>query len=404
VAERQTTAIDVHSDGFFADPYPEYERVRDVAPVHEHSEGMWFALRYDDVAKILRDQELSVEDRTVPDTPRNRMKSDVIGERWMERMSLARSDPPRHTELRRLVSRPFTPRAIERRRMAVERILADLLAPFGQGDVLDVVAEIGRPMPYRAMCDFLGIPATGDDEELVAASHVFTLASMEPFPTREQVAASAVGGRLLHEHLAEVCAWKREHPGDDLVTDLVQAEADGRITDGDLVEMVLALFIAGHQTTVSAIALAVRSLLLHPDQWALLVREPDLLANAVEELLRYDPTVQLSWRSTRAPYQVGEHEVPGGVHLLAWEGSANRDRARWDSPDTLDLRRADARDHLSFGAGAHLCLGAWLARSELGVVLAHLTHHFPGMQLEHDAVRWEPLVAIRNPDRVVVRL
>jgi cytochrome P450 len=210
---------------------------------------------------------------------------------------------------------------------------------------------------------------------------------------RKIAAASAE----LAEITRQLIAWKRDNPADDLLTALIQAEHDGQVlSDDELVAQVALLYIAGHETTVNLIANGVVALLRNPDQLALLRDRPDLEANTVEEFLRYDSPVQQTRRITIEPHTVGDKEIPSGMFVLAGLGSANRDE-RFFGPEAGKLRldRADARGHVSFGAGPHHCLGAALARLEGRVAIGRLVRRFPNLAFDGE-VRWNGRINLRG--------
>jgi cytochrome P450 len=201
----------------------------------------------------------------------------------------------------------------------------------------------------------------------------------------------------------EMIAWKRANPADDLLTALIHAEDDGDVLDdNELVAQTLLLYIAGHETTVNLIAGGTLALLRHPGQLALLRGDAGLVENAVEELLRYDSPVQASRRITLEPVAVGGVTIPAGAFVMASLGSANRDERFW-GPDAaeLNLRRENARQHVSFGAGPHHCLGASLARLEACIAFERLTARFPGLALDGDVV-WNGRINLRGPAHLPV--
>jgi cytochrome P450 len=222
--------------------------------------------------------------------------------------------------------------------------------------------------------------------------------SLEPVTDPELINAIAAADVELSERIAEVIAVKRRTPGDDLLTALIQAEADGDVlTDEELISQVVLLYVAGHETTVNLIANGAIALLRHPDQLGVLAARPDLAGNAVEELLRYDSPVQQSRRVTLSAHQVGGKEIPPGAFVLASLASANRDPDFWGpDADRLRLDRANARQQVSFGGGPHHCLGSSLARLEGRVALGRLVQRFPTLALA-DAITWNGRLNLRGP-------
>jgi cytochrome P450 len=242
----------------------------------------------------------------------------------------------------------------------------------------------------------LRIPEGGDRWQLREWSGA-VVKTFDPIITREESLAAFDAIDNIHAYVNEVIGWKREHPSDDLLTALVAAEDDGdRLSEIELTEQVMLLYVAGHETTVNLIGNGMLALLRNRDQLELLVTDPSVDATFVDELLRYDSPVQMSRRVTLAPYAVGDKTIDPGSLLMTCLGSANRDPAKWGpTADELDLRRADARDHMSFGGGFHSCLGAHLARLEGQVAITTLVRRFPGIEL-----------AVENPEhngRIVLR-
>jgi cytochrome P450 len=396
--------VDETAPGYFADPYPHYAPIRAGNPVHHDPRGPWMVFGYDDVVRVLRGPGISSRLAHAPGTPRTRRLIEAWGPGIVTSPHLSRADPPEHTRLRRVLAAAFTPRHMEARRPRIREIVGELLD--GAGDEIEIGAQLARPLPYRVMCELLGYPPGTDDTLMIECTHAFVVATMEPFIDDARLGSVVEANKLLTEQIREAVRWKRRHLGDDLMPLLLAAE-DGRaaLSEDEVVEQVRLLFAAGHETTVNAVELALLALLRHRDQWELLVDRPELAGNAVEELLRYDNTIQIAWRTTPDEFALSTGTVPAGNDVVGWIGSANRDPARWGpTADRLDITRADAGDHLSFGSGLHLCLGAWLARAEMQELLAILAARYPAMDLAHDGIRWEPLVSVRGPERLDLRL
>jgi len=247
----------------------------------------------------------------------------------------------------------------------------------------------------------LGTPPA--DHERIRQLSGTLVRSLEPVADPELAAAIMAADGELRQITTEMIAWKRANPADDLLTALIHAEDDGDVLDDEeLVAQTLLLYLAGHETTVNLIASGTVALLRHPGQLALLRDDPALVANAVEELLRYDSPVQASRRITVEPVTVAGTTIPAGAFVMASLGSANRDERFW-GPDAaeLNLRRENARQHVSFGAGPHHCLGASLARLEAGIAFERLVARFPGLALDGDVV-WNGRINLRGPARLPV--
>jgi cytochrome P450 len=389
--------FDPFAEGFTDDPYPHYARLRAAASAYEHPVGFWVLSRYDDVSALLRSR-LSVEDRNAGPGPLRDLNEAVYGDRGrrMGGVSMLDKDPPDHTRLRKLVSKAFTPRAVAALEPRVEALVDEALDRIADAGDVDLVAELAFPLPFTVISQMMGMP---DIDQVRLRDLAGTLVrSLEPVTDPDLMAAIMAADDELAGIAREVIAWKRDHPADDLLTGLIQAEDEGDVLDDDeLVAQVLLLYIAGHETTVNLIANGVLALLRSPEQLRLLRDRPDLAGNAVEEMLRYDSPVQMSRRITLEPYTVDGQQIPVGAFVLASLASANRDEAFWGADaHLLRLDRENARQHVSFGSGVHHCLGAALARLEGRVAIERLVRRFPRLELAGD-VRWNGRMNLRGP-------
>lgn len=387
--------------GFAENPYPAYARLRDADPVHESPLGAWLLSRYEDVSALLR-SPLSVD-------PRNLAPGTFAGqhtrfERPIRGVSVLDLDPPDHTRLRSLVTKVFTPRSIA----GLEPMIIDLvdraldtIAADGQADLVETLAF---PMPFEVISRMLGMSVS---DTIHVRELSGTIGRSLDIVADEAVAlAIERASDELDMITAEVIATKRSNPGDDLLTALIAAEEQGdKLTETELIAQVEFLYMAGHETTTSLIAGGALALLEYPDQLALVRSDPEKLsANAVEELLRYVSPVQQSRRITTGPYSVRGREIPPGSFVVAVLAAANRDEQFW-GPDAarLDIRREKARQHVSFGAGLHHCLGAALARLQTRIAIERLVRRFPGLALDPDGtVEWNGRMILRGPSRLPI--
>jgi cytochrome P450 len=272
----------------------------------------------------------------------------------------------------------------------------------GQGRV-DLVDALAFPLPFAVIAEMLGTPPA--DHERIRQLSGTVVRSLEPVADPELVAAIAAADAELTVIAADMIAWKRSNPADDLLTALINAEDSGdALSDDELIAQTLLLYIAGHETTVNLIAGGTLALLRNPDQLALLRNNPGLADSAVEELLRYDSPVQASRRITLEPVTIGGTTIPAGAFVMASLGSANRDELFWGA-DAAEVRlgRDNAHRHVSFGAGPHHCLGASLARLEASIAFARLTARFPRLALDGD-VSWNGRINLRGPAHLPVAL
>jgi cytochrome P450 len=395
--------FDPFAPGFTDDPYPQYAALRAAAPVYQHPFGFWLLTSYEDVSWLLR-AGLSVENRNIAAGPLLQRREQMYGEEGgvrPRRVSMLDRDPPDHTRLRRLVSKAFTPRAVQALRPRITALVDSMLDAVEAEGRADLVDALAFPLPFAVIAEMLGTPPA--DHERIRQLTGTVVHSLEPIADPAVAAAIAAADRELTAIAAGMIAWKRAHPADDLLTELINAEDDGDVLDDEeLIAQTLLLYIAGHETTVNLIAGGTVALLRHPAQLILLREDPALIANAVEELLRYDSPVQASRRITTEPVRVGGVTIPAGALVMASLGSANRDESFW-GPDAADLRldRTNARQHVSFGAGPHHCLGASLARLEASVALARLATRFPGLALD-GPVTWNGRINLRGPAHLPV--
>jgi len=397
--------FDPFAPGFTDDPYPQYAVMRAQAPVYENPFGFWLLTGYDEVSWLLRTPGLSVEDGNMAaDSLLRQMRDQLYGDDEPPRasaVSMLDRDPPDHTRLRRLVSKAFTPRAIQALRPRIIELVDGMLDAMAEQGRVDLVDALAFPLPFSVIAEMLGTPPT--DHERIRRLTGTVVRSLEPVADPELAAAIMAADDELIKIAGEMITWKRANPADDLLTALIHAEDDGdALNDDELVAQTLLLYIAGHETTVNLIAGGTLALLRHPGQLALLRSDPALVGNAVEELLRYDSPVQASRRITLEPVTVGGVTIPAGAFVLASLGSANRDERFWGQDAAeLDLRRENARQHVSFGAGPHHCLGASLARLEACIAFERLAARFPGLALDGDVV-WNGRINLRGPAHLPV--
>jgi cytochrome P450 len=374
-------AYNPFAEGFTENPYPQYQALRDADPVHHSPFGIWVLFRYQDVRTMLRDQSLSVDERNMHETVFSELAQREMGEAAdMGTYSMLNLDPPAHTRLRRLVSKAFTPRMIERLRPRIEGLVDAILDRAAAAGGMELMDDLAFPLPFAVITDLLGMPET-DTIELRRLSGL-VVRSLEPVVEPEMLRDIAAAAASLHELISGAIEWKRSRPADDLLSALIAAEDEGdALSEPELAEQVALLYLAGHETTVNLIGNGVLALLRHPDQMADLRSDPSLDTNAVEELLRYDSPVQMSRRITLSEMTLGRATIEAGAFVVLGLASANRDPLKWGpTADRVELRRPGAADHLSFGGGHHFCLGASLARLEGQVAIGRLLRRFPRIE------------------------
>ncbi|HJQ57733.1 MAG TPA: cytochrome P450 [Vineibacter sp.] len=380
---------------FIADPYPTYSRLRENAPIFRLPLGMWVVSRHADVALILRDRRFgkNYEGNLV-----RRYGPDVMLERAFA--SLGRTmlvlDPPDHTRLRGLVTKAFTARRVEEMRPRIAALVDSLIDRVIDEGRMDVTMDLAHRLPVIVICDMLGIPEE-ERARFLDQSHV-NGRIIDPVPmSREELDDANDRTRASDDYFDTLFERRRREPGDDLTTLLVQAEEAGdRLTQEELRANVSLLFAAGHETTSNLIGNGLLALHRNPDQWEALKADPSLAAGAIEELLRYDSSVQMTGRSTVEDVELGGHTISKGENIVCLLGAANRDPAMYQDADRLDIRRQNVRP-LSFGGGIHHCLGAQLARLEAELAFKALVTRLPDLRLpEIDTPAWRPNFTLRG--------
>jgi cytochrome P450 len=347
----------------------------------------YLVTRYDDVKRVYAEPVFSRAEATKPDTP-------VLRPVRQNPYLLISMDPPEHTRLRRLVARAFTKRGVERMRPRVQRIADELIdAMMSQGPPADFVAAFAAPLPAMVISEQVGAPS-GDHVRLREwMDTALSITSHTPDEIR------AAGERMM-AYLGELIAAKRADPADDLLSELIATHDEGdRLSEPELLFTTYIMLIGGYETTAGLLANSILTLRRHPDQWALLRDKPELIPNAVEEILRYVPIAKASMeRVATEDVTLSGVPVPAGSVLIPLQYSGNRDEALTDDPNRFDVARA-ACPHLAFGHGTHHCLGAQLARLELQIAYATLLRRLPELRpAEPDAtLRWKQGMITRGP-------
>ncbi len=380
---------------FIADPYPTYRRLREDAPVFRLPLGMWVVSRYADVALVLRDKRFG---KNFKGNMERRYGAGALEEPAFA--SLGRTmlvlDPPDHTRLRGLVTKAFTARRIGEMRPHIAALVDGLIDRVIDQGRMDVVWDIAHRLPVIVICDILGIP---EEERQQFFDHSSVNGRIiDPVPmSRSEIDDANERSRESDAYFDSLFDRRRREPGDDLTTLLVQAEEAGeRLTQEELRANVSLLFAAGHETTSNLIGNGLLALHRNPDQWQALTANPSLAANAVEELLRYDSSVQMTGRAAEEDLELGGQTIGKGESIVCLLGAANRDPAMYEDAERLDITRQNVRP-LSFGGGIHHCLGAQLARLEGEMAFNALATRLPGLRLpEIDTPKWRNNFALRG--------
>lgn len=392
--------------GFYDNPYTQYEAIREGDPIQKTPFGSWVITRWADVHTVLRRPGTSVEERniTATDLTRREVMANRAGREARGSRAILNLDPPDHTRLRKLVSKAFTPRAVEAIRARTGEICDTILDDLAtRGEPVDLIAELAFPLPFTVISELLGMPE-GDRNDLRHWSHTITK-TLDPLMAIENAEEIFEASDRMREVVDAAIAWKRTRDDDDLLTALIRAEEDGSVlSDDELADNVVLLYLAGHETTVNLIGNGVHALLGQRDQLDRLVGDPSLDANAVEELLRFDSPVQFSRRIALEPFEIEGNQVEAGEFVMTCLGAANRDPRKFgDDAHRVDLGRPTAREHVSFGSGVHHCLGAALARLEGQETIPRLVRRFPGIEAAGDPVH-NGRIILRGYDELPVLL
>lgn len=366
----------------YADPFPSIHHLRRVAPVNETPIGLWRLSRHEDCVRLLRGVHCGVR-HLDGSYPRRREEGGAGPSEFM-----LQQDPPKHTRLRKLVSKAFTPRAAEGWRPRAQAIADDLITRALERGRIDVIADLALPLPSTLICEMLGVPAT-DRERFTTwtadATHALAGTMAPPdVQARAQSAAMALAG-----YFTDLIEERRKSKTDDLLSELIRAEEEGdRLSHSELVVQSIGLLIAGFETTIGLIGNGVAALARNPGEAEKLRARPELVPNAVEECLRYEGPIGMTLRVLHEDASFGGRTIPQDTEVWAMLWGANRDPAMFPDPDRFDVERSNAREHLAFGGGAHLCLGAHLARMEGQVAIGALTARTRDLALACDEIAW----------------
>jgi cytochrome P450 len=371
------------------DPFPSYAALRAEEPVmYDERIGYWVVTRYDDIKAVFEDWEtFSSENAQAPVRERGPEAKRIMEEGGFTAYSgLSARVPPEHTRIRKVVAKAFTPRRYKKLEPAirtnVDRLVETMLARESRTG--DLVRDLAYDVPTITILTLIGADVTKIDmfkrwSDSRAAMTWGDLSDEEQVPHAHNLVE-------YWQECLRLVAEAHETDRDSLVGDLVRMQREGDpITDHEIASICYSMLFAGHETTTTLISNALRVLLGHPDQWQQLVDDPSRIPGAVDEVLRYSPSI-VGWRRrAKKTAQVGGVEIPDGANVLLLMGSANRDESRFEEPDVFDITRPNAREHLAFGFGIHYCLGNLLAKLQAKVALEEVAKLAPGLRLAENA-------------------
>jgi cytochrome P450 len=398
-------------DHFMQDPHSVYADLNEKGPIHQvkippgvpvcGGLTVWLVTGYEEVRASLADPRLSTDLRRTealfaqnqPDSTKRGAFSSTFANHMLH------NDPPDHTRLRKLVNKAFTSRAVEQLAPQIEQISREIIDSLPERETVDLLDLYAFPLTFRVICALLGVPE-GDQENFKDWS--------EQLISGGSAEVTAAASAAMHGYLTQLIAQKRNTPGDDVLSALVQArDADDRLEENELISMAFLLILAGHETTANTISNGTLHLMTNRSQWDALLADRTLLAGAIEEFLRLEsPLKHATFRCVTEPLRIGGIELRAGDFVLISLAAANRHAGHFaGDPQALDIRRP-TKGHLAFGHGIHYCLGASLARLEAHIAFTGLLDQYPGMRLavEPQSLRWRTSALMRGLHELPVRL
>jgi cytochrome P450 len=388
-----------------ADPYGFFGALREREPVYwNETLGAWVLTRYDDVMGAFRDPRLSA-DRISPYYERklkgpngevHRFTYETLS-RWMVFV-----DPPEHTRLRKLVDHAFRPKAIERMRQNVQALVEELVDDLVGKEEFDFVHDFAYPLPVLVISEMLDVPRE-DREKIKHWSDDIMMLVFGALDVKDRHERARAAFQDMSDYLANIIRERREKPGHDLLSVLLAAEERGdALSEKEVIATCILLLFGGHETTTNLLANGLRALLLH-DQWKLLKEQPDLLPQAIEEILRWDGPSKAMWRIAKEDVEYGGKLIKKDDKLLLLQASANRDPSQFERPDAFDITR-EKTQHCGFGYAVHYCIGAPIARLEGMLAFKLLMERLPNLELASDHWEWQPTVLNRSLKTLPVRV
>ncbi len=383
-----------------ADPYPMYRELLAHNPVSWNTTFQtWVFTRYEDVDAILTHPQTSADRRSGSNSFAE-MQRKYIEEHpedlFVRAPTMLTSDPPEHTRLRRLVSKAFTPRAVENLRPRIQSIVDGILDDAAGKGEMDLVQTVGYPLPVIVIAEMLGVP-TEDRAKFKTWSDDIVATLGGPFTPQDVLQAAEKARHELVDYLSGVIAERRKNPQDDLITGLIAAEDEGTaLSAQEIYSTTILLLVAGNETTTHLIDNGMLALLKNPEQLKLLRDDPSLIKSAVEELLRFIGPVQATGRTIKEDMEIGGQPLKARESTFVILGAANHDPAKWgDNAHELDVTRNPV-DHVGLGDGIHFCLGAPLARAEAQIAISTMLARFPNLKLAVDEPEWGGTFIIRG--------
>lgn len=386
------------------DPFKHYNLLRDNGRfLRSHRNRGWMALGYDEVQLVLRDNRLGADLRKNAFLSKMiRMAADGRTVSFLDNPTMLNLDPPDHSRLRKLANHGFVHKSILSLEPRIVELVDQLLDDIDiAGDQFDIVEVLAKPLPVIVIAELLGLPKE-DVPRFQELSHRFV--GLTAIGNNELMNVGARAASELHDYFADVIASKRQTPGDDLISNLIEVEEGGdRLTNEELNSTCIVLLIAGHETTTHLIGNGMHLLLENPDELRKLRDDPSLIPNAIEEMLRMEPPVQYTARTANEDLELAGRKIRKNQLVMAVIASANRDPARFDEPEIFNVSRQDL-GHMAFGYGIHLCLGMTLARLESKVAFERLLSRFGRLDLAEQKIEFTPVPLNRGRQKLLINV
>lgn len=396
----------LQSDAFYNNPHAVFHRMRKTAPVYwSEAWQAWVLTRHDDVLTVLTDNtrfSSAGRVRYLLSKLSDDEQAQLTTLQAHYDLGLAHSDPPDHTRLRRLLTKVFTPRMVAQWRDRIREVVNAQIDEVIADGQMDLISQVAYPLPATIIAEMIGAPRTDIAlfrDWAVAINGLFEGGGRVSLASAKQAQDSLAEMRTYIDALS---AEKRKHPAEDIISRLVLADDEDQLTPAELVSTCVTLFVAGHETTTNLIGNGMLALLQNPAQIQTLRENPALIDNAIEEMLRYEPSVPRSWRLAKTDLTLRDHTIAAGAMVFPMLSAANRDPSVFADSDQFNIQRSELK-HVAFGHGIHYCLGAPLARLEGAVVVTTLLERLPDIALNTDSVVWHHDIAIRSLQALPIR-
>lgn len=385
--------VDPTTTDLKASPHAHYKHLREAQPVNLTPKGDWRLSYYADIQKLLKHSQSGMRDMDglIPEETREETEASKF---------MLRMDPPDHDRLRNLVSRAFTPRALATMRPVIEPLVISELERVAPSGEMDLVADLALTVPAASMCAMLGVPFEDRHKLTKLVSLVTYRLAKQAYPHLQEQSESAI--MELAAYMMRLIEERRENPTDDILGQLVTAEEAGdRLSNDELLQQSIGLLVAGLETTIGLISNGMVCFARYPQEFEKLAAQPDLVHSAVEECLRFEPSVPVTRRILWEDTEFSGTTIPANAIVYAILIGANRDPKYFSDPDHFDISRNEAK-HCSFGGGIHFCLGSHLARMNAEIAFSHMAQRFTGIEVDESKIEWAPSL-FRIPGRIPAR-